>query len=405
MFHIIKPGTNFDFLGRAPIFVKVSIGMFIAAILVLAINGLNLGLDFAGGHEILLRFDKKLDADTVRGKLTPLFPGVDTSVQFFEAPADIPSEADKTFYLVRIERSSTMGENELKALEDAFQAKYGETFTALEYDPESGNVVRVKFTQGATAAVDLSDEALTAVVASADKKVRDIQQYGRAEQLQYELRLQGVDVRLVKAMKELDENVSAVRVEFVGPAIGRQLRDDGVLAVLVAIIFILIYVAVRFDLYYSPGAIICLFHDAIITTALLSLLDQEFTLATIAGLLTLVGYSINDTIVVFDRIRETVGNAQGHGMTDILNRAINETLGRTLMTSLTTLVACICLMVFGRGTVLFSFGLIMTVGILIGTYSSIYVAAPTFKYLRERYAPKEIAGDKRAQQRRQTVVV
>ena len=137
----------------------------------------------------------------------------------------------------------------------------------------------------------------------------------------------------------------------------------------------------------------------------MSLLGQEFTLATIAGLLTLVGYSINDTIVVFDRIRETIGKAQGAGMKEVLNKAINETLGRTLMTSLTTLLACLCLMFFGAGTVLFSFGLIMTVGIIIGTYSSIYVASPTFKFLRERFAPKEAVASRRARQAKETVVV
>ena len=401
MFHIIKPGTNYDFLGQAPLFTKVSLGVFVAALLVLAVNGLNLGLDFAGGHEILLRFDKPVEANAVRSKLNRLFPEVDTSVQSFE----VPTEADKTFYLARIERSETFGQKELESLDAAFKSKYGPAFTRLDYNPEAGDVIKLKFTENATAGVDLSEGALKAVVEGTNHPVRVVRAVGRPEQLQYEVQLRGVDVSLVDAMKEEDPSVAAVRVEFVGPTIGRQLRDDGILAVLYAMIAILIYVAIRFDLYYSPGAILCLVHDAVITTALLSLLGQEFTLATIAGLLTLVGYSINDTIVVFDRVRETVGKAQGQGMDDVLNRAVNETLGRTLMTSITTLLACVCLMFFGRGTVLFSFGLIMSVGILIGTYSSIYVAAPTFKFLRERFAPKEATADRRAQQRKQTVVV
>ena len=401
MLHIIPPGKSYDFLGLAPTMVKVSIGLFVAAVLILAVNGLNLGLDFAGGHEILLQFEKPVQAQAVRSKLNGLFPNVDTAVQSYTVPTD----ADKTFYLVRIERSETFGQSELKELEDAFKGKYGPAFARLNYNPEAGDVVRVKFVAGATTGVDLSKTALKNVVEGTNHQVRVVRQVGRAEQLQYEIQLRGIDVSLVNAMKADDPSVVAAKVEFVGPTIGRQLRDDGLLAVLYAMIFILIYIAVRFDLYYSPGAILCLFHDAVITTALLSLLGQEFTLATIAGLLTLVGYSINDTIVVFDRIRETIGKAQGAGMSAVLNRAINETLGRTLMTSLTTLLACLCLMIFGWGTVLFSFGLIMSVGILIGTYSSIYVASPTFKFLRERFAPKEVVGDKRAQQRKQTVVV
>ncbi|MEO1335474.1 MAG: hypothetical protein AAFV29_07505, partial [Myxococcota bacterium] len=113
MLHIIKPGTKFDFLGRAPTFVKVSAGVFTAAVLILLINGLNLGLDFAGGHEILLRFDKQIEATDVRSKLNGLFPNVDTAVQSFE----VPTEADKTFYMVRIERSETFGKTELADLE------------------------------------------------------------------------------------------------------------------------------------------------------------------------------------------------------------------------------------------------------------------------------------------------
>ena len=119
--------------------------------------------------------------------------------------------------------------------------------------------------------------------------------------------------------------------------------------------------------------------------AILSLLGAEFSLATIAGLLTLVGYSINDTIVVFDRIRETAAKVKGSALKDILNRAINETLARTVMTSVSTMLACASLIFFGRDTVLASFGLIMAVGIVIGTYSSVYVASPVFMALKERF--------------------
>ncbi|MEQ9499391.1 MAG: protein translocase subunit SecF [Deltaproteobacteria bacterium] len=402
MFHVIKPGTKFDFMGKAPLFTKVSVGLVTAALLVIGVFGLNFGLDFSGGHEILLRFDKQPTAADVRGKLEAAFPGVDNAVQSFE----VPTEADKTFYLVRLRRSESFGQNEIDQLNKGFKDKYGETFKKMRYNPEAGDVVEVEFAENATAAADLSDAALSGVVAATGHEVRLVKRIGRKEQMRWSIVLTGVDATVVNAMKALDDGVDAVRVEFVGPTVGKQLRDQGILAVLYALLFIMVYIALRFDFFYSPGAILCLFHDAIITVALLALAGQQFTLATIAGLLTLVGYSINDTIVVFDRIRETVGKAQGSALDDILNRAINETLGRTIMTSLSTLAACICLIVFGAGTVLAEFGIIMTVGIVIGTYSSVYVASPAFRALRLRFGPKEnVTKPKAKRSKAETAVV
>jgi preprotein translocase subunit SecF len=217
--------------------------------------------------------------------------------------------------------------------------------------------------------------------------------------------LKGVDAAVVQTMAELDPAVKAAKVEFVGPTVGKQLRDDGTLAVGAALLLILVYIAFRFDIYFAPGAILCLFHDAIVTMAVLALIGEQFSLATIAGILTLVGYSINDTIVVFDRIRETMGTARGAELKDVVNRSVNETLGRTVMTAGSTLLACVCLMVFGRGTVLASFGLIMTIGIVLGTYSSVYVAAPVFVWLRENYGPKEDPSTKTPPRDRSIAVV
>lgn len=389
-FNIVRPDINIDFLGKASLFTKISIAMFVAALLIIGLKGVNLGLDFSGGHEILLGFDTEVSAETVRGELDRIFPGVDTAVQRFE----IPTEPNRTFYLARIERSEVFGQKEIADLEGAFTGKYGKAFKRLRYNPEAGDVVEVEFTAGATTGIDMSDAALTNVVAGTGHEVRLVRMVGRPEQLRRSVVLKGVDATIVAALKKVDASAEAVRVEFVGPTVGKQLRDDGLLSILYALLWILIYVAFRFDFFFGPGAVACLFHDAVITVALLSVIGEEFSLATIAGLLTLVGYSINDTIVIFDRIRETLSKAKGSALKEVLNRAVNETLGRTIMTSFTTLLACMCLMIFGRGTVLASFGLIMTVGILIGTYSSVYVAAPVFKYLRERFGPKEIVGRK-----------
>jgi len=375
----------------APFFARLSAGLFGAAVLIIALMGLNLGLDFSGGHEVLLQFqDESVEIEEVRARLNDRFPDIDTSVQRYEIPT---ATVSASYYLTRIMRSETFGQQEIESLEAAFDERYGEILERpVAYNPEAGDVVKIDFVETATqSGYDIRPETLKSVVESTDHEVRLVRAVGRPDQQRYEVVLKGIDVSVVNAMQDLDPTARAVRVEFVGPTVGKQLRDDGILAVLYALGFILVYVAFRFDVFYGPGAIVCLFHDAIITVALLTLLGAQFSLATIAGLLTLVGYSINDTIVVFDRIRETVGKAQGAALDERLNKAINETLGRTIMTSLSTLIACFCLMTFGRGTVLAEFGLIMTIGILVGTYSSIYVATPTFRFLRMRFGESEKA--------------
>jgi preprotein translocase subunit SecF len=289
-----------------------------------------------------------------------------------------------------VQRSETFSQDQVAALENAFKQKYGEHLKRMRYNPEAGDVVEVEFTATSSLAhIDTSSVALAGVVETTHHQVRTVRRTGRPDQPRFAVVLKGIDIAVVKAMQDkLDPEARAVRVEFVGPTAGKQLRNDGILAVAYALILLLVYVAIRFDFFYSPGAVICLFHDAIITVALLSLIGEEFSLTTIAAVLTLVGYSSNDTIIVFDRIRETVGKAQGTALRDVVNRATNETLSRTILTSSTVLLSCVCLMIFGSGTVLAQFGLIMFVGVIFGTYSSVYVAAPIFIYLRERFGPQ-----------------
>ncbi|MEM6731548.1 MAG: protein translocase subunit SecF, partial [Myxococcota bacterium] len=173
------------------------------------------------------------------------------------------------------------------------------------------------------------------------------------------------------------------RVEFVGPQVGNQLRNQGILAVLYALGFILIYVAIRFDLAFSPGAVVALVHDVIITVGVFAVFQLEFNLPIIAAILALVGYSLNDTIVVYDRIRENAVRYRGRALRDLVNTSLNQTLSRTLITSITTLLATVSLLVFGGGIVR-DFAIALTIGVIIGTYSSIAVASPVYIFLRER---------------------
>jgi len=170
------------------------------------------------------------------------------------------------------------------------------------------------------------------------------------------------------------------RVEFVGPQVGEELTEQGILAVVYALIGIFLYVMFRFQWRFSVGAVAALIHDVVISLGILSLLQVEFDLTVVAALLAVIGYSLNDTIVLFDRIRENFPRMRKGTPKDVVNTSINQTLSRTLMTSLTTLLVLTALFIFG-GEIIHSFAFTLIVGVLVGTYSSIYVASPVLLQL------------------------
>ena len=173
----------------------------------------------------------------------------------------------------------------------------------------------------------------------------------------------------------IDKNNFILSVEKVGPKVGAELSSDALMAILSALFLILVYVSVRFEFKYAVGAIAALVHDVLITLGVFSILGYEVSLAVIAAFLTIVGYSLNDTIVIFDRVRENVKTTKNAPMKNIINQSINESLSRTIITSLTTFFVVLILFLFG-GEVIHTFSFAMIIGVLIGTYSSIFVASP-----------------------------
>jgi preprotein translocase subunit SecF len=184
----------------------------------------------------------------------------------------------------------------------------------------------------------------------------------------------GLSSQIIGVLNEISESrIDVRRVDFVGPQVGKELTEDGGLAVLYALIAILIYVSVRFEYRFSLGAVAALIHDVLITLGVFSLLQLDFNLSVIAAILAVIGYSLNDTIVVFDRVRENFRKIRKKTSVEITNISINQTISRTLMTSMTTLFVLLSLFFLG-GEVIHSFALALIIGVLIGTYSSIYVA-------------------------------
>ena len=181
-------------------------------------------------------------------------------------------------------------------------------------------------------------------------------------------------IQLLQAIS--DTEIDVRRVDFVGPQVGEELTEDGGLAVLYALIAILIYVAFRFEYRFSLGAVAALIHDVTITLGIFSILQLDFDLSVLAAILAVIGYSLNDTIVVFDRVRENFRKIRKKTSIEIVNTSINQTISRTLMTSLTTLLVLLSLFFLG-GEVIHAFALALIIGVLVGTYSSIYVATTT----------------------------
>lgn len=200
------------------------------------------------------------------------------------------------------------------------------------------------------------------------------------------------EIILAEALEGTDHNL--LQMDRIGPKIGRELRANSLKAIGIALLLVLIYITVRFELRFAIGAVVALAHDVLITLGLFSLFQWEISMPVLAAFLTIVGYSLNDTIVIFDRIREDLKVHKGKPIADIINYSINESLSRTAITSLTTFMVVLILALFG-GQVLFGFSIAMVIGVIVGTYSSMFVAAPILVVWGHKFKEKEKPEEKK----------
>ena len=212
----------------------------------------------------------------------------------------------------------------------------------------------------------------------------------------YRLRMKFIDndSEIVNQLKLIYPGLILNSVDSFGPKLGLELQHNARNAMLLALLLISIYIALRFDRYYALGSVVALLHDVIITLGILALFDIEIGITVIAGILTIIGYSLNDTIVVYDRIRENILKLYNNTRIEIVNRSLNETLNRTVITSTTTLMVIIVLLIFG-GPVLQPFAITLMIGIIIGTYSSIFIASPVMLYFEEKYPIPEFKDEEK----------
>ncbi len=377
-FDILPHGTTFDFVGKRRIAVVLSliINLTVIAWSLPAVHGLNFGVDFAGGTEMEVKFATAVDPGAIRKSLDE--QGFkDASVQTYGP------DAENTF-LIRVGRIALMGTEDVKRVEDAVRAKFA--VKTVAFNPEIGDKLDFQFEKPVVPA------ELQAAVEAAGVKVREVREEAglTAGTRSFAVITQGIREKVEHELttRFAESKPEVRRVEYVGPAVGRELRNQGFKAVLYAIALIVVYVGLRFDFRFSPGVIIAIIHDAIVTLGYFAFSGREFNLTSIAVILTVVGYSVNDTVVVYDRIRENKAKYQGRGLADLVNLAINETLGRTFLTSFATALSLVGLLIFGVGTI-FDFAFAMVLGIVSGTYSTWFIAAPMTIWLEERAAKRK----------------
>ncbi|MFG5380330.1 protein translocase subunit SecF [Yoonia sp. R2-816] len=328
------------------------------------IQGLNFGIDFQGGTSIRTESAQEVDVAAYRAALEPLELGDVSITEVF----DVNFDEDQNVAMVRIQAQ----EGDERIATETIQAIQ----FALAAMLESQTIIDV----------DLQGAAPDAVIAAAQRTLPTITQLDTNSDvtlaLPFGTSLEQVDAvedavtnaATVQSTQRSFDNISFPSVESVGPKVSGELINTAIIAVALAVLAILGYIWLRFEWQFAVGAVLALTHDVILTIGIFSELQIKFDLAIIAALLTIVGYSINDTVIVFDRVRENLRKYKKKDLKEVLNLSINETLSRTIMTSVTTLLALISLFVLG-GDVIRGFVFAMIWGVLIGTYSSIFVAS------------------------------
>lgn len=366
--------TNFDFL-KYKWYAIVASWLLIAlgAFAIFVQKGLRFGIDFAGGTQIALRFAQTPDLDRLRELLREAALG-DTGLQRFEEPS-------KNQVLIRVQQQPQEGRDTTgEILQRLRQGLRGaEDPARIDINTEGAETLAARLAAADPERVagrpDGTPETYYGGVAS--RVIAHRSQLGifRApEELDAIPAVSAVVKQWLKANTYSGPFV-LLSAESVGPQVGADLRRKAVLAVVWSIVGMLAYIAIRFrSLPFGVGAVVALIHDTLITVGILALLGREFNLVVVAALLTLVGYSVNDTVVVYDRVRENQRSPKKEGLEAVINRSINQTLSRTILTAGATLLVCIALYFLG-GEVLNTFALTLLIGIVIGTYSSVYVAA------------------------------
>jgi len=366
--------THIDFMKYRKFWIVVSLALVAVGIFSVFVHGkLNIGIDFAGGTQLTVQFAERPEIDRLRRVLGQA--GVDPQIQRF-------GEDDANEVLIKTPTAEGTEEGSRDRVVRALDAEFNE---------------------GGGAPLDLNRDGVAEITSLLMQRDPEGMITGEADREAAQAHYEGIAQAVLEARREnglvtsWDQvesapgvspavagllrgnatlgNFSILGVENVGPQMGRELRQKGILAVVLSLFGMLGYIWLRFELRFGIGALMASIHDVLVALGLFALLGYEFNLTTIAAFLTLIGYSVNDTVVIFDRVRENMQKSPNAPLLGLMNRSLNETLSRTVLTSGTTLLAAGALFVLG-GDVLRGFSFVLAVGVIVGTYSSIYIAGP-----------------------------
>jgi preprotein translocase subunit SecF len=372
--------VNIDWMGKAKYFVTLSLTLLaIGAVSIMRQGGLRYGIDFRGGTLVYVRFAGQPPLDQLRKNLSAA--GLTNSTLQQISGADIGTASSSHDVVIGLEQHGQGDADQLDAGKQAIlgvlQKMYGQQDTKPDFNSETPSALASFLTQKDPLSLGTTAGNRYTALAQALTDARDKDHGGIVTNFDDLRNTPGANAATIADLKDsFSLGQFAIRnVEIVGPKVGAQLRRQAIFATLYALAGMLIYIAFRFEWVYGAAAVIAVFHDVLITLGLFSLFHYEISLTVIAALLTLVGYSMNDTIVIFDRVRENLRLMRREPFPAIVNRSINQTLSRTILTSGLTFLTVLVLYLMG-GQVLRSFSFAMVVGVVIGTYSSFGIAAP-----------------------------
>jgi preprotein translocase subunit SecF len=403
-------GKVFDFMGVRRYLIGGSLVLFVLSLIGIVYPGPVMGTDFRGGTEIEVAFPKPVEAGEIRHAVT---------ASGISSPEVVSVQDPKNPYrfIVKVQEVTTISPEKRAEIERALC--FGENLPQAECPPEKqatevkfspgGDKITVRFRDEAKPSLEETNPTLLgwvrqrlggiSQIALRESKHNPFVQNLKENKVEIDLKSKGDQIMDAFRAKLGADRVpeAALRMEWIGPKAGAQLRNSAILSVSIAIVFIMVYIALRFDFRFAPGAVVSMLHDAVIIIGVMIVCRKEISLQTVAAVLTIVGYSVNDTVVVYDRIRENLGKLRGVNFQMLINISISEMLSRTMLSSGTVVFSMLAFFIWGTGS-LKDFAWTLVIGFVFGTYSSIYIAVPLTEIVDRRILQRVGRGKKKATQ-------